>query len=100
MTSQMVFRRDTILNTPIWEAIRRRKQQLTDKNNQNKNKNCKLHNYIVCEKVLVRDKRANKYKESYKVPYLIAKVRKNGTITINQGAIQEHINIRWIKPYR
>ena len=42
-----------ILNTPFvtaWEAIRIRKQQLTDKYNQNENKNHKPQIYRVHEK--------------------------------------------------
>ena len=57
---QLVFRRGVILNTPLisyWEAIRRRKQQIIDNNNQNKNKNRKPHIYKVHEKVLVRGKK-------------------------------------------
>ena len=82
MTSQMVFRRDTILNTPIWEAIRRRKQQLTDKNNQNKNKNCKHHNYRVFEKVPVCNNKSEKYEDPFKSPYPITRVCTNLTVTI------------------
>ena len=54
MPGHLVFGREMILNTPFvadMEAIRRRKKELIDKNIQNKNKNCKLHNYVVCEKV-------------------------------------------------
>ena len=44
-----------------WGAIRRRKQELIDKNNQNENKNHKPHNYRVCGKLLVRNKKAKIY---------------------------------------
>ena len=60
----MLFRQDVLLNAPLlddWGAIRRRKQELIDKNNQNENKNHKPHNYRVCGKVLVRDKKEKKY---------------------------------------
>ena len=69
MPAQLVLGSDLILNTPLivdWENIRRSKQQLIDKNNQNK-KNRKLHNYRVHEKVLVSDKKANKYEDFSKV---------------------------------
>ena len=49
-----------ILNTPLisdWGAIMRYKEELIDKNNRNKNKNHKPRDYIICEKVLVRDKK-------------------------------------------
>ena len=58
MPVQLVFERDITLNTPFvadWKAIRRCKQCLIDKNNQNKNKDRKLNIYRVREKVLVRD---------------------------------------------
>ena len=51
----LVFGWNMILNTifvDYWEASIILKQEIIDKNNQNKNKNCKLHNYIVREKVL------------------------------------------------
>ena len=54
--SQLVFRRDMILNTPFvyeWGDISIRKEELMDKNNQNNNKNPKLHNYRVHKKVLM-----------------------------------------------
>ena len=41
-SSKLVLLLDMIINTPFiadWRSIRRRKQQLIDKNNQNKNKN-------------------------------------------------------------
>ena len=65
MSSQLLFGRDMILNTPFvtyWKSIMRHNQELIYQNNQNKNKNYKPHNYRVREKVLVRDKKANKYK--------------------------------------
>ena len=57
-----------MLNIPfikILGAIRRRKQQVIEKNNQLENKNCQLHTYSVREKVLVRDITVNKYEEPY-----------------------------------
>ena len=54
----------------------------------------KLHNYRVFEKLLINDKRVNKYKYPYKVTYLINKFWTTATITIHQGSIQEHVNIR------
>ena len=80
-----MFGGERILNAPFitdWEAIRRREQDLIDKNNQNKNANCKPHNYIVRDKVLVHDKKPNKYEEPYKGPYPITNVWTNGTVTI------------------
>ena len=98
---QLFFVRDMIINNPFitdWEAIRRHKQQLTEKT-QSENKNRKPHIYRVCEKVLVCNKKSNKYEYPYKVSYPITNVRKNGTVTICRGAVKERIHIRWIKPY-
>ena len=70
-----------------------------EKNNKNRNKNSKPHIYKAREKVLVRDKKENKYEKPYKGPYQITKVQKNGTVTLLWGALKECINIIWIKPY-
>ena len=99
---QLVFGRDMILNTPFiadWEAIRRRKQELIDKNNKNENAKRIPYTYRVRQQVLVRNKRANKYETPYIGPYPITKVWTNGNVTIRKGPVQERINIRWIKPY-
>ena len=64
MTSHILFGHNVILNTPLisdWGSISRCKQELIDKNNQNENKNLKPHNYRVSEKVLVHNKKENKY---------------------------------------
>ena len=70
-----------------------------DNNFQLENKNCKPHTYIIQDKVLVCNKKSNNYEEQYIVPYPITQVWTNGNVTIGQGAVQERINIRWIKPY-
>ena len=64
------------------------------------NKNSKQHTYIVREKVLVSDKKANKYQYPYKGPCPITKVWGNGNVTIRQGSVQERVNIKRIKPYK
>ena len=102
MPVQKVFVIDMILNTPFkadCEAIRVLKQKLMDKNNQLENKNSKLHTYIIRDKVLVRNKKANKYEEPYVGPYPITQVWTNGNVTILWGTVQERINIRCIKAY-
>ena len=97
----MVFWRDMILNIPFiadWEAIRLHKKKI-DKNNQLENNNCKRHTYRNQDKVLVRNKKENKYEKTYGGPYPITQVWNNGNVKILWGSVQEHINIRWIKPY-
>ena len=59
MPGQQVFGQNMILTTPFiadCKSIIRRKQQQIEKN-QYENKNTTLHNYRVCDKVLVRDKK-------------------------------------------
>ena len=58
---QIVLGYDMILNTPLlvdWEAIRLRKQNIIDKNNQIENKNCKPHIDRIWDKVVVRNKKS------------------------------------------
>ena len=43
------------------------------------------------------DNKVNKYDDPYKGPYPITKVCKNGTVTIHQEYVQDHIYIIWIK---
>ena len=72
---------------------------MIDKNNQLENKNRKLHTYIILDKVLVRNKKANKYEDPYVGPYPITQVYANVNITIRRGAVQERMNIIWNNPY-
>ena len=86
-----------ILNTPFvvdWESIRLGKKKIIDKNNQIENKNRKPHIYRIQDKVLVRNKKSNNYKELYVGPYPIDQVWNNGNVTIHRGAEKERINIR------
>ena len=91
-----------VINTPFiadWEAIKQRKQQIIDKNNKMENSKRKEHIYRVWDQVLFKNKWAQKYKRPYKGPYTITKVWENGTVTLRMGAVQNRVNIRWIKPY-
>ena len=69
---QLVFGRDMILNTPTGKLLGNVRKK--DKNNKNKNKNRKPYKYKVHEKLLVCNKKLNKYEETYKCPYPITKV--------------------------
>ena len=64
---------------------------MRNKNNQNKNNNCKPQKYIVREKV--------KDEDPYKGPYPIIQVLSNGNVAIRQEAIQDRINISYVNPY-
>ena len=99
---QLDFGRDMIFNTPCvayWKSIRLHKQKMTDKNNPLEHKNHKPHIYSIQDKVLVRNKKANKYENPYVGPYPITKVWNNGNVTICRCTMKECINIIWIKPY-
>ena len=59
-TGKLVCVRNMILNNSFisyLEDIKRHKQQLIVKKNQNKNKSHKIHIYKVCEKVIGRNKK-------------------------------------------
>ena len=45
------------------------------------------------DKVLMRNRNANKYDEPYPGPYLITQLWTNGNVTIRQGAVQERITL-------
>ena len=47
----------------------------------------------------VRNKKANKYMESYVCPYTITQMWTNRDVTKHQGAIKYCMNVRWIKLY-
>ena len=70
----MVFGREMISNTPFivgCKYIRLLKQNIIDKNNQLENKNLKRYTYIIQDKLLVHNKKENKYEEPYIGPYTI-----------------------------
>ena len=94
--------KEKILNAPFiadLESIRLHKQKTIDKNNQIYNKISKLCTYIIRDKDLVRNKKANKYEDMYVGPYPITQVWINVNFNIRRGIVQELIIIIWIKPY-
>ena len=99
--AQLVFGRDIILNNTLiwnWEDIRKRKQDIIDKNTQNENKISNPHSNGIHDKVLVRDKKAKKYEDPQKGLYPITKFWPNRIVIMSQGIIRERMNVRWIKP--
>ena len=100
---QLVFGRDMLFNIQHiadWRAIKQRRQEVINQNNRRENSKRIRHKYRVGDKVLFRNKKANKYEQPYLGPYKIIKVFQNGTITLQKGAVSERVNIRWVKPYR
>ena len=101
---QLVFGRDTVLNTKFeadWKLIKQNKQKLIHLNNQRENSKRSAHNYKVGDKVLFKEIEENKYGNNpYSGPHLIRKVNPNGTVVVKMGSVLETINIRLIKPYK
>ena len=102
-SGHLVFGSDMILNTPFIsdsESIRQRnKNKKWKKKNQLEHKNCKPQTYKIQYKILARNKKAKFYEEPYVVPYPITQVWTSKNFMIRQGAVQERINIRWVRPY-
>ena len=101
--AQLVFGRDTILNTQFeanWKYLKERKQKLIEQNNKCKNKKRDVHEYHVQDLVLYRIPIKQKYSETkWTRPYPLVKVYNKGTVLLRQGAVEERVNIRNIKPY-
>jgi len=99
---QLVFGRDMILNikhVANWEFIRKRKQDLIEKNNIRENATRIPYVYKKGDKVLLKRGTENKYETPYLGPFDILKVNDNGTVRLQMGAIIDTVNIRRITPY-
>ena len=100
---QLVFGRDTILNTQFdanWKLIKQRKQEMIKKNNQRENSTRIPHEYKPGDKVLLRRDDKAKFKHNpYDGPYEVVRANDNGTVVMKKGAVTETINIRLLKPY-
>ena len=80
---QLVFGRDMMLNVQHkanWELIRKRKQQLIHKNNQQENSKRIPHTYQVGDKVWLAKGNEYKYETPSSGPHTILKVYDNGTV--------------------
>ena len=103
MPMQLVFGRDTVLNTKFeanWTYIKVHKQELINKNNELKNKKQVQYQYHIGDKVLYKTAEMSKFgKNAWKGPYEITSVRHNGTVCLHKDKVTDTINIRNIKPY-
>jgi transposase InsO family protein len=101
--AQLVFGRDSIVNTkftPDWNAIKQQKQERILENNRRENAKRKAHEYKVGDLVLYKDAQTHKYgRDAYNGPFDVIKVNKNGTIRIKMDTVSDVVNIRHIKPY-
>ena len=99
---QLVFGRDLMFNikhVANWESIRKRKQDIIDKNNERENAKRKRHTYNIGDKILLRKGTEFKYEQPYTGPHDILEVFQNGTVRIQKGAVAEIVNIRRITPF-
>ncbi len=99
---QLVFGRDMIFNikhVANWEYIRKRKQQIIDKNNQRENARRVKHVYSVGDQVLLKRGTENKYEAPYKGPYEVIRVLENGTVRLTVNAVTDTYNVRRLMPY-
>ena len=99
---QLVFGRDMIFNTvhkANWEYIRKRKQNLIDKNNARENAKRTPYSYKVGDLVLLKRGTENKYENPYEGPYPILQVNDNGTVRLKVKHVTDSYNVRRLTPY-
>ena len=100
---QLVFGRDAMLNIQFeadWQYIKKRKQEIIDKNNQRENSKRVAHQYQVGDKVLKVPRDGPKFgRPMYEGPFTVIQVNDNGTLRLQKGTVSETVNIRLIKPY-
>jgi hypothetical protein len=76
------------------ELIRKRKQQLIQKNNEAENAKRIPHTYNIGDRVLIRRGTENKYEAPYEDPHTITKVNDNGTVRLKVNNVDDTYNIR------
>ena len=99
---QLVFGRDTILNTEHvadWEHIRQRKQLRINHNNKRENMRRNNHQYQIGDKILVKRKKNSKHELEFIGPSPITQINDNVTVRFQKGIINDATNIRIIKPF-
>ena len=103
MPMQVVFGCNSIMNIQHladWRYIQSRKQDLINLNNKKENKTHREHNYVIDDRVLVKQDQLTKYGTTqYKGPYTVIRVNNNGMVCIQMGNVFDMYNICQIKPY-
>jgi len=105
--TQLAFGRNHILNVKFevnWQLIRKKKQDMINKNNERENSKRIVYNYQEGQKVLIKTEQSRKYgKNPYEGPYEVIEVRNNGSLKLKKllgrGAIFEVHNLRNVVPY-
>ncbi len=99
----LVFGRDMILDIPVvadWITIQQHKQQLIDTRTVTANQKRFPFNYRPGMEVLKLVYQPSKLQDRAIGPYKVVEVFQNGNLTIQlNDTVQEHINIRRVKPY-
>jgi len=107
--TQLVFNRDAWLPVAFqadWSYIANRKQRLIVQNNKRENKTRRSHVYSVNDKVMIlHDPQRKHGDDTYKGPFVIAKVNDNGTLQLRMetpsgNAKYETWNIRQLRPFK
>ena len=102
--AQLVFGQDSILNTrheANWQLIKKSKQHIINKGNQQQNLNGKQHTYNKGDKILLKNAWNTKFnQDAYLGPYTITAVRNNGTVGACKGKVTDTFNVRNITPYK
>ena len=100
---QHVFGRDMVFNLSTvidWKAIIARKQAQIDRDNLRENANRVSHDHAIGDQVYVKiDGIKQKLDNKQHVPYRITQIHTNGTVQIQKGNVNKHINIRRLEPH-
>ena len=102
--AQLLFGRDSILNTrhkENWQLIKKCKQDLINKGNQQEHRNQKEHMYNKGDKVLLKNEWTTKFnQDAYLGPNTITAIRNNGTVRTCKSKVTDTFNICNIAPYK
>jgi hypothetical protein len=101
---QLVFGRDMVLPITFvadWGAIEQQRQKEMGRNNRRENASRISHDYKVGDKVLLRKpgKHLRKLEAPRTGPHTVTAIFTNGTVRIQNGNINERVNIRRLFPY-
>ena len=101
--AQLVFGRDMLLPVKFvadWTRIQLQKQKQIDRSNERENKSRIDHKYSRGDCVLLTTPGLLRKGSSPRTgPYQVVDVQDNGTITIENGPVQQTANIRCVTPY-
>ena len=100
---QLIFNMDMIIPIKFaveWDTMRKRKQEIIDKNNIRKNSTRIEHDFKVGNKILIKHTDLqHKLDSPMSGPFKIVEIHTNGTVSFQNGVVIERINIRRISPY-